>query len=127
MAVEKRVEVVNAKSAQIKDDRGKGLNGDFGGGLQGFQVVVDTHGEDEQHGDYDSEIIPERECDVKQGRDGNVGNRSEQKSKAKRDTAEPRNGLGVGVAAVDRSSLQATSDRGVPDPVGQERRGCHSG
>ncbi len=114
---------MDAESTRIKNDSGERFDGDLDLGLQRFEVVVNAHGEDEEHGHDDAKVIAKREPHMEDGRERNVGHSGQQKSHANGHTAEPRNWLGVGVAPVDWSSLKATGDRNIPDRIGQESGG----
>ena len=119
---EDETKVVDPKSRKIKESGRASLDGDLGFGLKRFDVVISAHQENEQHGNENAEVALRGDAEVQSAGDRNVGQSGGHEGDTNGDPAQPRQRLGVQMAAVDRCGLQAVGNGGGAHPIRQERR-----
>src|SRR5271154_3017711 len=124
---EDETKVVDSETRKIKKNRRTRLDGDLRFRLKGFDVVISAHEENEQNRNKNAKVAFCGDADVEGAGDRNVGQSGGHEGDTNGDPAQPRQGLGVQVAAVDRRGLETVGNGGGAHPIGQERRNGDGG
>jgi len=71
--MEEGLEIVNSAPSQIEEYGRRSFHDDFGFGFKGFEVIVDTHAEDQNHRYQDAYVVSYRKTGMKCAGYGKVG------------------------------------------------------